>query len=133
MTMTGVSANGDVSVFNAKQLGQRMVDSMTGTVDRFIFDNCLMLRSPQKAVLADAVWKTLPPDIAGPTGEVRRVLDGGTLLHHIQRPQGFPTYRQLCSLYCVYVSQYFGSVIVRVRRLPQSVHQTRDTSTAHRR
>ena len=46
--MTGVSANGDVSVFNAKQLGQRMVDSMTGAVDRLIFDNCLMLREYHK-------------------------------------------------------------------------------------
>ena len=26
-------------------------------------------------------WTRLPPDIAGPTGEVQHVLDGGALLH----------------------------------------------------
>ena len=75
--MTGVNSNGDVDVFNAKQIGQKMVDSMTGnTVARFMFDDSLMLRAPQKGVLADAIWSHLPPDIAGPTGEVRHMLDG---------------------------------------------------------
>ena len=86
---------------------------MTGnTVDWFMFDDSLMLRAPQKAVLTDALLSRLPPDIAGPTDEVQPVLDGGALLHHIQRPQGFPIYRELCSLYCDYVYQYVGSAIV---------------------
>ena len=46
-----------------------------------LFDETLMPRAPQKAVLANAVWTRLPPDIAGPTGEVQYVLDCGTLLH----------------------------------------------------
>ena len=47
--MTGVNSNGDVDVFNEKQIGQKMVDSMTGnTVARFMFDDSLMLRAPQK-------------------------------------------------------------------------------------
>ena len=41
-----------------------------------LFDETLMPRAPQKAVLANAVWTRLPPDIAGLTGEVQHVLDG---------------------------------------------------------
>ena len=36
-----------------------------------LFDDTLMPRVPQKAVLANAIWTRLPPDIAGPTGEVQ--------------------------------------------------------------
>ena len=64
---------------------------MTGnTVAQSMFDDSLMLRAPQKAVLADAMWSSLPPDIAWPTGEVRHVLDGGatykghTVFQHIE-------------------------------------------------
>ena len=46
-----------------------------------LFDETLMPRAPQKAVLANAVWTRLPPDIAGLTGEVQHVLDGEALLH----------------------------------------------------
>ena len=35
-----------------------------------LFDDSLMLRAPQKAILANAIWTRLPPDIAGSTGEV---------------------------------------------------------------
>ena len=48
-----------------------------------LFDDTLMPRAPQKAVLADAISTRLPPDIAGPTGVVQHVLDGGALLHRI--------------------------------------------------
>ena len=56
-----------------------------------LFGDTLMPRAPQKAVLANAVWTRLPPDIAGPTGEVQHVFDGGSLLHRIIWPHGFPT------------------------------------------
>ena len=46
-----------------------------------LFDETLMPRAPQTAVLANAVWTRLPPDIAGLTGEVQHVLDGEALLH----------------------------------------------------
>ena len=50
-----------------------------------LFDETLMPRAPQKAVLANAVWTRLSPDIAGLTGEVQHVLDGEALLHlHIR-------------------------------------------------
>ena len=88
-----------------------------------------MPRAPQKAVLANTIWTRLPPDIAGPTGEVQHVLDGGALLHRITWPHGFPTYQQICALYCV------AKLWARhrsLRWLPHSVHQVHNTSTAHR-
>ena len=48
-----------------------------------LFDDTLMSRAPHKAVLANAIWTRLPPDIAGQTGEVQYVLGGGALLHRI--------------------------------------------------
>ena len=77
-----------------------------------LFDDTLMPRAPQKADLANAIWTRLPPDIAGPTGEVQHVLDGGALLHHITWPHGLPTYQEICALYCDYLSRNFGPVIV---------------------
>ena len=58
------------------------------------------------------MWSRLTPDIAGPTGEVQHVLDGAALLHRIQWPRCFPTYQEICTLYCNNVSRYFGSAIV---------------------
>ena len=46
-----------------------------------LYDDTLMPRAPQKAVMAKLSGHVLPPDIAGPTGEVQHVLDGGALLH----------------------------------------------------
>ena len=77
-----------------------------------LFDDTLMLITPQKAVLANAIWTRFPPDIAGPTGEVQHLLDGGALLHRITWPHGFSTYQQICALYCDYVSRNFGPAIV---------------------
>ena len=51
-----------------------------------LFDDTLMPRALQKAILANAIWTRLPPDIAGPTGEVQHVLDGGALLSRDMRP-----------------------------------------------
>ena len=169
--MTGVNATGDVDVCHAKEIGQKIMDSMTGipvaqctfkrsdqmttlqskssvrvdgqpihhtrrpelmfqrlivasnAIDdkkalfRFelcsypsaLFDDTLMRRAPQKAVLANAIWTRLPPDIAGPTGEVQHVLDGWALLHRITWPHGFPTYHERCALYCDYVSRNLPS------------------------
>ena len=51
-----------------------------------LFDDTLMPRALQKAILTNAIWTRLPPDIAGPTGEVQHVLDGGALLSRDMRP-----------------------------------------------
>ena len=77
-----------------------------------LFDSSLMLFQPQKPVLADAIWAKLPSDPAGPTGEVQYVLDGGVLLHRIPWPRGFPTYRDICDLYCNYVTRKYSAAIV---------------------
>ena len=64
-----------------------------------LFDDTLMPRAPQKAVLANAIWTHMPPDIAGPTSEVQQVLDGVALLHRITWPDEFPTYQEvMCPL-----------------------------------
>ena len=183
--MTGVNATGDVDVCRAKEIGQKIMDSMMGipvaqytfkrsdqvttlqskssvrvdgqpihvdselmfqrlivasnAIDdrkvlfRFelaLFDDTLMPRAPLKAVLANALWIRLPPDIAGPTGEVQHVLDGGALLHRITWPHGFPTYQDICALYCDYVSRNFGPAIVvfdgyRIPSTKYTTHQRR--------
>ena len=188
--VTGVNVTGDVDVCRAKEIGQKIMDSMTGIpvaqytfkrsdqvttlqskssvrVDgqpiqvnpelllqhlivssnaiedrkalfRFelcsypsaLFDDTLMLRAPPKAVLPNAIWTCLPPDIAGPTGEVQHMLDGGTLLHRITWPHGFPTYQDICALYCDYLSRNFGPAIVvfdgyRIPSTKYTTHQRR--------
>ena len=134
--MTGVNATGDVDVCRAKEIGQKIMDSMSGipvaqytvkrsdqvttlqskssvrvdghpihvdpellfqslivasnanaiddrkSIFRFelcsypsaLFDDTHMPRAPQKAVLANAIWTRLPPDIAGPTDDVEGCL-----------------------------------------------------------
>ena len=136
--MTGVNVTGNVDVCRAKEIGQKIMDSMTSIpVAQYTFkrsdqvttlqskssvridgqpihvdpellfqrliiasnaiDDTLMPRAPQKAVLANAIWTRLPPDIAGPTSEVQHVLDGGALLHRITWPHGFPIYQEICA------------------------------------
>ena len=51
------------------------------------------------------------------------MLDGGVLLHRMTWAHGFPTYQEICALYCHYVSRW----------LPHSIHQVHNTSTGHRR
>ena len=170
--MNGVHADSSVNVENAKEIGQTILESMTGksavefkfkrsnqvitlstkssvkidgekiqvdpqllfqrliiaskslddmeamfqhelcSYPTALFDSSLMLLQPQKPVLADAIWAKLPSDPAGPTGEVQYVLDGGALLHRIPWPRGFPTYRDICDLYCNYVTRKYGAAIV---------------------
>ena len=95
-----------------------------------LFGDNLMPRAPQKAVLANAIWTCLPPDVAGPTGEVQHVLDGGALLHRITWSHGFPTYQEICALCCDYLSRNFGPVIVvfdgyRIPSTKYTTHQRR--------
>ena len=77
------------------------------------------------------MWSRLTPDIAGPTGEVQHVLDGAALLHRIQWPRCFPTLSRNMHAVLQQCVSIFWISHRRVRRLPQSVHQLHDTSTAH--
>ena len=184
--MTGVNATGDVDVCRAKEIGQKIMDSMTGIpvaqytfkrsdpvttlqskssvrvdgqpihVDpelplqyiivssnaiedrkvlfRFelcsyplaLFDDTLMPIAQPKAVLPNAIWTCLPPDIA-----VQHMLDGGALHHRITWPHGFPTYQYICALYCDYVSRNFGPAIVVVDgyRIPSTKYTTHQRRT----
>ena len=77
-----------------------------------LFDSSLMLLKPQKPALADAIWAKLPSDATEPKGEVQYVLDGGALLHRIPWPRGFPKYREICDMYCQYVTGKYGAAVV---------------------
>ncbi|KAG1672542.1 hypothetical protein GQR58_015942 [Nymphon striatum] len=74
-------------------------------------DSSLMLRQPQKAVLADAMWKMLSRSSNKPTGPVQYVLDGGALLHHVCWPKD-TSYDQLCRIYVDYVTRKYGEAII---------------------
>ena len=77
-----------------------------------LIDETMMLREAQKSVLGDAIWSKLEPGTRESIGEVQYVLDGGSLLHHIPWPRGSLTYREICTLYCDYVTRKYGQAIV---------------------
>ena len=79
-----------------------------------LFDSSLMLLKPLKPALADAIcsWAKLPSDATGPKGEVQYVLNGGALLQRIPWPRGFPKYREICDMYCQYVTRKYGAAVV---------------------
>ena len=76
-----------------------------------LFDSSLLLREPQKPVLANAIWNLLAPDISEISGEVQHVLDGGALIHRIPWTRG-ATYQEICSVYTRYVSKKYGEAVV---------------------
>ena len=65
-----------------------------------LFDSSLLLREPQKHVLANGIWGLVTPDIPRIIGEVQYVLDGGALLQRIPWIRG-ATYdlRTVCTYY----------------------------------
>ena len=65
-------------------------------------------------MLADALWSKVPTlsVTTEPTGDMQHVLDGGALLHLIIWPRGFPTYRELCLLYCNYVTRKYEQACI---------------------
>jgi len=76
-----------------------------------LFDSSLIIK-PQKPALVDAIWAKPSLDATGPKGEVQCVLDGGTLLHRIPWPRGFSKYREICDVYCQYVTGKYGATVV---------------------
>ena len=72
------------------------------------------MREPQKSALADAIWSKLlessNTDI--PTGDVQYVLDGGALLYRLPWSHGSPTYHEVCTSYCSYVTSKYGQPYV---------------------
>ena len=76
-----------------------------------LFDSSLLLREPQKPVLANAIWDSLTQDSSGLSREVQFVLDGGSLLQRIPWTQG-ATYREICTVCTDYVAKKYGEAIV---------------------
>ena len=76
-----------------------------------LFDSSLLLREPQKPVLANAIWDSLTQDSPGISGEVQFVLDGGSLLQRIPWTRG-ATYKEICTVYTDYVVKKYGEAIV---------------------
>ena len=62
-------------------------------------------------MLANAIWNLLPQDIPEIPGEVKFVLDGGSLLQRIPWMQG-ATYKDICTAYTEYVTKKYGEAIV---------------------
>ena len=77
----------------------------------FLTHRSLLLREPQKPVLANAIWNLLAPDISEITGEVQYVLDGGALIQRIPWTRG-ATYQEICSVYARYVSKKCEKAVV---------------------
>ena len=77
-----------------------------------LFDNHLLLREPQKPVLANNIWALMNtsslPEIQG---RVQYVLDGGALIRHIPWIRG-STYKNVCTLYTDCVRTKYGNAIV---------------------
>ena len=48
-----------------------------------------VMRSSNKAILADALWSPELEALLVPTGKVQYVVDGGALLHHIPWTRGY--------------------------------------------
>ena len=85
-----------------------------------LFDSSLMLLQPNKPALADAIWLKLSPQTRAESApkktdlnDLQYVLDGGALLHRIVWPSpGSATYKEVCNLYCSYVTKKYGTAIV---------------------
>ena len=75
-----------------------------------LFKTSNVLLSPNKAALADAMWKQVPA-MPSPATPAQYVLDGGTLLHRILSPSGEKFYA-IRSPYVQYVSDKYRSPVI---------------------
>ena len=71
----------------------------------------MLLRLPQKPVLANAIWALLISELPVITGQVQYVLDDGALVQRIPWKRG-STYNDICQLYTDYVRRKYGVAIV---------------------
>ena len=76
-----------------------------------LFESSSLHLQPNKAVLADCIWKSMKEKQRNPSGDVQYVLDGGALLHRIPWPRG-STYESVSHLYVRYVTQKYGAVAI---------------------
>ena len=64
-----------------------------------LFESSSLILQPNKAVLADYLWKSMKEEQQNPSGDVQYVIDGGALLHRVPLPRG-STYQSVSHL-CV--------------------------------
>jgi len=75
-------------------------------------ESSLILRKPQKTVLAEAIWSRLSEAArAEPSGAVKYVLDGGALVHRVVWPQE-TTFKEVCEMYSSYVLRKYGRATI---------------------
>ena len=76
-----------------------------------LFESSSLPLQPNKAVLADYLWKSMKEEQRNPSGDVQYVLDGGALLHRVPWPRG-STYGSVSPLYVRYVTQKYGAAAI---------------------
>ena len=76
-----------------------------------LFESSSLPLQPNKAVLADYLWKLTKEEQRNPNGDVQYVLDGGALLPRVQWPRG-STYESVSHLYVRYVTQKYGAATI---------------------
>ena len=75
-----------------------------------LFESSSLPLQPNKAVLADYIWKSMKEEQRNPSGDVQYVLDGGALLHRV--PMAMMTYESVSHLYVMYVTQKYGAAAI---------------------
>ena len=76
-----------------------------------LFESSSHPLQPNKAVLADYLWKSMKEEQRKPSGDVQYVLDGGALLLRVPRLRG-STYESVSHLYVRYVTQKYGAAVI---------------------
>ena len=76
-----------------------------------LFESSSLPLKPNKAVLADYLWKSMKEEQRNPSGDVQYFLDGGALLHRVPWPRG-STYESVSHLYVRHVIQKYGPAAI---------------------
>ena len=76
-----------------------------------LFESSSLPLQPNKAALADYLWKSMKEEQRNPSGDVKYVLDGGAILHRVPWPRG-STYESVSHLYVMYVTQKYGGAAI---------------------
>ena len=76
-----------------------------------LFESLSVPLQPNKAVLADYVWKSMKEEQRSPSRDVQYVFDGNGLLHRVPWPRG-STCESVSHLYVRYVTQKYGAAAI---------------------
>ena len=81
------------------------------TYPAVLFELSSLPLQPNKAELADYLWKSMKEEQWNPRVDVKYVLDGGALLHRVPWPRG-SSYESVSHLYVRYVTQKYGAAAI---------------------